>query len=54
MFQNYKGVFLILSGVNMGLLVFSFALGSMPMMLLNAGSAALMLLAYELNSDEEE
>jgi hypothetical protein len=49
--KKYKELFLILSGLNLGLLAFSLALGSLNMALINIGSAALMLLAYDLNSD---
>ena len=53
MFKKFRELFLILIGVNIGLFGLSFMLNSIPMMLLNLASAALLLLAYELNNDEE-
>lgn len=49
--KQYKDVLLILAGINVGMLVFNLALGSVEGMLLNIGTIALLLLSYDLNSD---
>lgn len=52
MFKKYREIFLILAGLNVGLLVISMTLGSIDMMLLNIFSIAALILAYELNSKD--
>jgi len=52
MFKKYREIFLILAGLNVGLLVISMTLGSIDMMLLNIFSIAALILAYELNSED--
>jgi hypothetical protein len=52
MFKKYREIFLILAGLNVGLLVISITLGSIDMMLLNMFTIASLILAYGLNSED--
>ena len=52
MFKKYREIFLILAGLNVGLLVISITLGSIDMMLLNIFSIAALILAYKLNPED--